>query len=66
MSISKAEIPFLDTLLTIQGGHIATDLFNKATDCNQLLPFCSFHSPGVFKSIPQRQLTHDSRRVCES
>lgn len=39
MSTSHDETPFLDTLLSIQDGHIISDLYRKPTDRNQLLQF---------------------------
>lgn len=55
ISINNDTTPFLDTLLSIQDGHIISDLYRKSTDRNGLLHFSSFHPSGVFKSIPRSQ-----------
>lgn len=55
----------MDTCLRIDEGVLKSNLYVKLTDGNQLLYHKSFHTPGVFKSIPKSQLTHVKRIVSD-
>ena len=48
----SASLAFLDTLCTIQGGQIVTDLYRKKTDRNQYLLTSSCHPAHTTKNIP--------------
>ena len=56
-------IPFLDTLVTLNNGHLVTDLFRKPTDrCQYLLP-SSCHPSNITKNIPY-SLAFRIVRIC--
>ena len=45
-------LPFLDVLLKIDNGTIATDIYHKATDTHNYLPFTSSHPRATRVDIP--------------
>ena len=45
-------VNFLDTIVTINGDHLSTDLFTKPTDCHQYLLPSSNHPPHVHQHLP--------------
>ena len=54
-SASKS-VEFLDTITTLNGTKIETDLFIKPTDAQQFLNRRSDHPPHMFKAIPYSQM----------
>jgi len=60
MNISKTEIPFLDILLLNKDGHIETDIYYKATDSHNYVPFSSCHPHHTKLNIPYSI----ARRIC--
>ena len=60
---ASRSIPFLDTLVTIKGGKIITDLYRKPTDrCQYLLP-SSCHPAHTTRNIPY-SLCYRLVRIC--
>ena len=53
---SSKKVEFLDTLTTLIGSRIETDLFIKPTDAQQFLNRRSDHPEHMFKSIPYSQM----------
>ena len=49
----RSEIPFLDTLCSLEEGRIETDLYKKPTDRNQYLLPTSCHPKQKTKAIPK-------------
>ncbi|CAJ0941359.1 unnamed protein product [Ranitomeya imitator] len=62
----KKSVPFLDTrvLLDIQG-HLTTDLYCKATDCNSLLHYTSCHPRSMKNCLPHSQFSRVARIVSD-
>jgi hypothetical protein len=61
--ISHTTVSFLDTLITIEDGHIVTNLFCKPTDSHNYLRYNSAHPQRCKDSIPYSQFLR-IRRIC--
>lgn len=57
---SATNIPFLDIEIQLESNIITTDIYYKATDTHQFLPFNSCHPHHTKTSIPYSQ----ARRIC--
>ena len=60
---SSSEIPFLDTLVRLDNGHLTTDLYTKPTDSHNYLYYNSSHPQRCKDSIPYSQFLR-IRRIC--
>ena len=62
---STTEIPFLDTLVKLDGNVLTTDLYTKPTDSHNYLYYNSAHPQRRKDSIPYSQFLR-IRRICSS
>ncbi|CAJ0964250.1 unnamed protein product [Ranitomeya imitator] len=62
----RNHIPFLDTMIhKDQSGKLTSDLFTKATDCNNLLHYSSSHPKATKNSLPRSQFTRLAKIVSD-
>ena len=62
-SSSQTSLPFLDILITLQGGFLSTSLYSKPTDAHAYLPATSCHPRHVIRNMPQGEFLR-LRRLC--
>ncbi|KAJ1115184.1 hypothetical protein NDU88_003410 [Pleurodeles waltl] len=65
MNIGDKKLPFLDLLIYEQDGGLATEVYYKPTDCNNLLQYQSFHPRALRDDLPVGQFLR-LRRNCSS
>ncbi|KAJ1153242.1 hypothetical protein NDU88_006003 [Pleurodeles waltl] len=65
MNIGGKKLPFLDLLIFEQDGGLATEVYYKPTDCNNLLQYQSFHPRALRDNFPVGQFLR-LRRNCSS
>lgn len=61
--ISRTSLPYLDVMVSIEDGHISTDLYRKPTDSHQYLHSNSCHPAHIKKAIPFSQALR-LKRIC--
>ncbi|KAJ1184101.1 hypothetical protein NDU88_000911 [Pleurodeles waltl] len=61
----EKKLPFLDLLIYEQDGGLATEVYYKPTDCNNLLQYQSFHPRALRDNLPVGQFLR-LRRNCSS
>ncbi|KAJ1173793.1 hypothetical protein NDU88_005619 [Pleurodeles waltl] len=65
VTIGDNRLPFLDLLIYENDGALATEVYYKLTDRNNLLQFQSFHPQALKENLPVRQFLR-LRRNCST
>ncbi|KAJ1119551.1 hypothetical protein NDU88_007736 [Pleurodeles waltl] len=65
MNIGDNKLPFFDLLIYEHDGGLATEVYYKPTDCNNLLQYQSFHPRALRDNLPVGQFLR-LRRNCSS
>ncbi|KAJ1165123.1 hypothetical protein NDU88_005552 [Pleurodeles waltl] len=65
MNIGENKLPFLDLLIYEHDGGLATEVYYKLTDCNNLLQYQSFHPQALRDNLPVGQFLQ-LRQNCSS